>query len=162
MGYSEKIKEAIIKKAITGNKSNNEVARESGIAPSTLNKWMRELKEEGDKELRKVEKRPKDWKHEERFEALLTTGSMTKEECSSWCRKNGLFPHNLEQWKKDFLKGSTEINKSSRSKDFLLLKKENLKLKKDLEYKEKALAETAALLVLKKKADLIWGVKEEG
>jgi hypothetical protein len=38
--------------------------------------------------------------------------------------------------------------------------KENKKLKKELARKEKALAEIAALLVLKKKAEEIWGDKE--
>ncbi len=33
-------------------------------------------------------------------------------------------------------------------------------LEKDLRYKEKALAETAALLVLRKKAQAIWGEAE--
>lgn len=37
------------------------------------------------------------------------------------------------------------------------LKEENKRLKRDLHRKNKALAETSALLVLKKKADLIWG-----
>ena len=44
---------------------------------------------------------------------------------------------------------------------FLLIKKENKNLKKDLNRKEKALAETAALLVLKKKAREIWGEPED-
>ena len=41
------------------------------------------------------------------------------------------------------------------------LRKENSTLRKDLNRKEKALAETAALLVLKKKAQAIWGEPEE-
>ena len=39
-------------------------------------------------------------------------------------------------------------------------KDENKRLTKELKYKEKALAEAAALLVLKKKTDSIWGVLE--
>jgi hypothetical protein len=41
------------------------------------------------------------------------------------------------------------------------LRQENRNLKKDLNRKDKALAETSALLVLKKKADLIWGDLED-
>ena len=41
------------------------------------------------------------------------------------------------------------------------LQAENRALKKDLLRKDKALAETSALLILKKKADLIWGDFEE-
>ena len=47
------------------------------------------------------------------------------------------------------------------SEEVRTLKKENKSLKKDLNRKEKALAETAALLVLKKKAQEIWGGPEE-
>ena len=39
--------------------------------------------------------------------------------------------------------------------------RENKKLSKELERKDKALAEAAALLLLSKKAEAIWGVKEE-
>ena len=39
--------------------------------------------------------------------------------------------------------------------------KENRALEKELLRKEKALAEAAALLVLRKKADAIWGDQEE-
>jgi hypothetical protein len=40
-------------------------------------------------------------------------------------------------------------------------KQRTRKLEKELKRKEKALAEAAALLVLRKKADAIWGDKEE-
>ncbi len=35
------------------------------------------------------------------------------------------------------------------------------KLKSDLQRKDKALAEVSALLILKKKADLLWGAEED-
>ena len=48
--------------------------------------------------------------------------------------------------------GSPELKK---------LKAINKKLKVDLNRKDKALAEASALLILKKKADSIWGEDEE-
>jgi len=41
------------------------------------------------------------------------------------------------------------------------LRKKNADLERELRRKEKALAEAAALLVLKKKADAIWGEDED-
>ena len=41
------------------------------------------------------------------------------------------------------------------------MQNEKEKLEKELAKKEKALAEAAALLVLRKKADAIWGTDEE-
>ena len=52
----------------------------------------------------------------------------------------------------DIIKDKEEIKK---------LKSENRQLRKELYRKEKALAETAALLTLKKKAAAIWGEEEE-
>jgi hypothetical protein len=42
------------------------------------------------------------------------------------------------------------------------LRTENRALKKELTRKEKALAEASALLILKKKAALLWGENEAG
>ena len=55
----------------------------------------------------------------------------------------------------------TTHKKKQQDEELKLLKAENKVLKKELHRKEKALAETAALLVLKKKANLIWGDHEE-
>ena len=51
---------------------------------------------------------------------------------------------------------STKVGKELRVE-----RKEKEKLEKELARKEKALAEAAALLVLRKKADAIWGTDEE-
>jgi hypothetical protein len=87
----------------------------------------------------------------------METGSMPEEERVSWCRKRGVFSHHLEQWKKDILSLLTPNKATLKFKGTAQLKKENSALKKELNRKDKALAETAALLVLKKKADFIWG-----
>ena len=47
------------------------------------------------------------------------------------------------------------------SKELREERKEKEKLEKELARKEKALAEAAALLVLRKKADAIWGTEQE-
>lgn len=78
-----------------------------------------------------------------------------------WCRKNGIFPHRLEQCKKDAISGMTAYSDKKQSEAEKQLRKEVSVLKKDLNRKEKALAETASLLVFKKKAQAIWGEPEE-
>ena len=87
----------------------------------------------------------------------METGAMPEGERVFWCRKRGVFSHHLEQWKKDILSLTSQNNAALKLKGTAQLKKENAALKKELNRKEKALAETAALLVLKKKADFIWG-----
>jgi transposase-like protein len=68
-----------------------------------------------------------------------------------------LHTHHLERWRRELIEGR---GKGLESK-LRVLREENRTLKKALRRKEKALAETAALLVLKKKAVSIWGELED-
>jgi hypothetical protein len=92
----------------------------------------------------------------------MATGAMPEGDRVSWCRKRGVFVHHLEQWKKDAIALLTQNRVHNRSKDAKCLRKENVDLKKELNRKDKALAETAALLVLKKKANFLWGESKDG
>lgn len=161
MGHPVKIKEAVIKKVILGNNPHHEIAREFGVGRSTIGKWLRQYKQNGNINLNSKEKRPKDWTAEERLSAIIETGSMTPEERTAWCRKNGIFVHNLDQWKKDAISAMMPKSDKKQIEKEKNLKKEISALKKDLSRKDKALAETAALLVLKKKAQEIWGEPED-
>lgn len=151
MGYPIEMKEAVIKKVLLGGKPQHEIAREAGIGRSTLGYWLKHYKKGGKIKFNEKEKRPQDWTAEERIAALIEAGSMSDEERVSWCRKNGLFDHHLEQWKKDAIAATTPKPVKGKPDEERRLKKEIADLKKELFRKEKALAETAALLVLKKK-----------
>ena len=105
----------------------------------------------------KEEKRPQDWTREERLNALLEAAKLSDEELGAWCRQKGLHAHHLEKWRKEFAQEQPKTENATSKQ----LKKEIKDLKKELSRKDKALAETSALLVLKKKADAIWGSKEE-
>jgi len=157
MVYPIKTKEAVIKKVLMGGKTHYEIASEAGIGRSTLTYWLKNHKKNGNENLTEKEKRPQDWTVEQRLNALMETGAMPEGDRVSWCRKRGVFSHHLEQWKKDILSLLTPNKASLNVKGTAWLKKENAALKKELNRKEKALAETAALLVLKKKANSIWG-----
>ncbi len=161
MGYSIQLKRAVLKKVFQGNQPHHEIAHEFGIGRSTIAKWLKDNKQNGNIELSKKEKRPKDWTAEERMSALVETGSMTSEERTVWCRKNGIYPHHLNQWKKDAISGMDSDSSKKQSDKEKHLKKKVTTLKKELSRKDKALAETAALLVLKKKVQEIWGEPED-
>jgi hypothetical protein len=122
---------------------------------------LKEHKQNGSIKLKSKEKRPKDWTAEERISAIMETGCMTEEDRTAWCRKKGIFIHNLDQWKKDAISAIIPKPNKEESEEHKNLKKEIVALKKDLSRKDKALAETAALLILKKKAQEIWGEPEE-
>ena len=73
------------------------------------------------------------------------------------CRERGLYAHHVTQWRQDFISGSKVPARS----DAKGLKDEVRELKKELNRKDRALAETAALLVLQKKVRAIWGNDED-
>ena len=160
MGYPIQLKEAVLKKVSQGNPHHG-IAIEFGVGRSTIGKWLKEYKQNGNINLKPKEKRPKDWTAEERMSALIETGSMNAKDCTAWCRKKGIFSHNLDQWKKDALSAMTPQATKAQTEREKKYKKEIASLKKDLNRKDKALAETAALLVLKKKVQEIWGEPED-
>ena len=107
------------------------------------------------------DKRPQDWTLEERLNMVVLCASLSEEEVNTHCRAQGLYPHHIKQWKLDFIKDNVPKQKSVSPSEIKLLKHENKSLKKELNRKDKALAETAALLVLKKKVREIWGDDED-
>ena len=99
---------------------------------------------------------------EERFAALVETHGMSDEDLGAWCRRHGLHSHELAQWRRDALAGAAPVADSSEGRaQTKRLRQENAALRKELNRKDKALAETTALLVLQKKARLLWGEDEE-
>jgi hypothetical protein len=71
-----------------------------------------------------------------------------------------LYPEQLDAWKAAF--ESLELGAEPVSKaEVAQQRKENKRLEREILRKDKALAEAAALLVLSKKAQAIWGSKEE-
>ena len=94
---------------------------------------------------------------------VVETAALSESELGEYCRKKGLYPEQLKQWKQQCLEGfqsneqQTKALKQQTKKD----KAEIRALKKDLRFKEKALAETAALLVLRKKLKAFYGEEPE-
>ena len=107
------------------------------------------------------EKRPQDWSAEERFSAILQTHDMSEEELGAWCRGHGLHTHQLAQWRRDAIAGSRAEGSGREQAQLKKLRQENSALRKEVTRKDKALAETAALLVLQKKARHLWGEGED-
>ncbi|MDQ6978161.1 MAG: hypothetical protein Q9M75_08600, partial [Ghiorsea sp.] len=103
------------------------------------------------------------WSGEMKFAVLLETSSLNETELAAYCRKKGLYVEDLASWKAEAIHGYSRQNMADAGlkKDLQSMTKEAAKLKKELERKDKALAEAAALLILSKKASAIWGEFEE-
>ncbi|PIL45152.1 transposase, partial [Massilia eurypsychrophila] len=66
------------------------------------------------------------------------------------------FVHHLEEWRTAFCLDTKPVNAAVETREVRSLQQENDKLKKDLDRKDKALAEAAALLLLQKKFNALW------
>jgi len=167
--YSESFKRQAVEKALSRSEGTTikEITESLGIGYSTLNNWMVKSRDQqfgsnSAQDSERVggmskEKRPGDWSQEERLEMVIACGSLDEASTNELCRERGLYAHHVKQWKEDFISGQA-ANKHTDSKG---LKGEVRELKKELNRKDKALAETAALLVLQKKVSAIWGADED-
>ena len=83
--------------------------------------------------------------------------------CVEYCREKGLFVEQLKQWQTSCMDANKPDQKMSYqdSKEQRAANKRIKELEKELNRKEKALAETAALLVLREKYNALWEAKEE-
>jgi transposase-like protein len=162
--YSEQLRHSMAAKILMpGGPSAFSLARETGISQSALSMWARTYKRSGLEIMKNGERRPKEWSGQERFDAILATANLKNQELGEYLRKNGLTTSHLEKWKQDFISSvvPSKIGRPGKSLEVKALQKENKALKLDLHRKDKALAETSALLILKKKAQAIWGTPED-
>ena len=86
--------------------------------------------------------------------------SVPDAELGEFLRGNGLHSAQLEEWRDlvaEAAKAALSSGKTSRRTHASKETKRIRELEHDLRRKEKALAEMTALLVLKKKLDLLWG-----
>jgi transposase-like protein len=164
--YSETFKIDAVKKVLSRVSKTplSDVARSLDLPISTLCGWVKAMK---NKDLREplsgkgfVEKKSCQWTPQERFDAILGSNGLSKEQLPEYCRKLGIFPHHLEEWKKNFITNSSSQKSSEKKSELKAIKEENKQLSKELHRKDKALAEAAALLILKKKAEDYWTSKE--
>lgn len=161
MTYSEAFRESAVKKLFDPNCSGlKPLAKELGIMPHTLRKWRdRIVGDIPNKGATMGKKRPQDWSANEKFQAVMETAALNDLERSEYCRRNGLYTELLDLWKEQCLASMRKGPKVDVEKKQLKMK--NKELVRELHRKDKALAETTALLVLKKKADLIFGRVED-
>jgi transposase-like protein len=163
MHYPKERREAVLKKMLPPNpKSIREIAREEGISEATLYNWRKAARAEG-RLLPDVTDTPEGWTSADKFAAVLETATLNEAELSVYCRERGLYPDQIRQWRKaceqanDWDRSQNERLRQARKDD----EKQLRKLERELRKKEKALAETAALLVLSKKLEAIWEEEEK-
>jgi transposase len=164
--YSKQFKIEAVNKVLTKRNdiSISSIARSLDIKISTIHGWIKAMKnkdllEDTPTSGGSIEKSPYHWSLKEKFDSIVESSKLSYEELSEYCRKKGIFPHHLQNWKAQFIESFNK--RRSDDSETKKLKNEVKSLSLELRRKEKALAETAALLVLKKKAIDLLGLEEE-
>lgn len=163
MAYSKELKSAIIVKMLPPNDTPiSKISREEGIPEATLHKWRAEARANGIA-VPATAAPAERWTTEDKFLIVIETATMSEIELSEYCRTKGIYPEEVQGWKDACMQANGGVAKeaSRLNRELKQKEKENRALEKELLRKEKALAEAAALLVLRKKADAIWGDPEE-
>lgn len=162
-GYSTERKEAILKKLLPPfNRSIAEVARDEGIHVQTLYTWRKQLREAG-KAVPGSIKNSEKWSAETKLAVVTETMSLSESELNQYCREKGLYPEHVKEWRQACLQSfQSKLQQEKAVKRQSKADKAEIKaLKKELRQKEKALAEAAALLVLRKKLRVFYGEEPE-
>jgi transposase-like protein len=152
--YGQQFKERVVARLLPPESSPvAEVSHKVGISVATLERWRAEMLAKASDE------QPRRWTPAARLEAVIATAGLDQTARSAWCREHGVFPTALDAWKRDAIGGLGEP-----AADDLAAKQGNRRVKeleRELRRKDKALAETAALLVLSKKLQAIFHEGED-
>jgi transposase len=161
MKYSNGFKQGVLKRVLPPlSESFSEVSREIGISEQTIRNWMEKVKN-GTLDRKDGEIAPGDRQASEKLKLVIESKSINPEHMGEWLREQGLHSEHIALWEQEL--ATIVADKDDALKHELQQTKKKLKeTERDLERKNRALAELAALLALKKKAEAIWGDDEEG
>jgi transposase len=127
---------------------------EVGIGVGTLQRWRDEVQS--------MPARGRAWTAAARLQAVITTSAMPEAGKSAWCREQGLYPSALAKWCTSATAALCDPQDERASPQATRKDKVRIKeLERELLRKDRALSETAALLVLSKKVTAIFSRGED-
>ena len=95
-----------------------------------------------------------------RLEAVVITAAMNEVDKSAWCRSHGAYPQELAQWRASATTALAAPEELRASPQATRRDRKRIKeFERELLRKDRALAETAALLVLSKKVQTIFNIE---
>ena len=162
MRYSQELRDHILKRVLPPQSDSIErVAREEGISEQTIRNWKAQAISENYAPSGNDE--PEKWSSQDKFLIVLETSGMSETDLAEYARQKGLYVEQIAEWRDACINANGGMARMARSLNAALKEseKEKRRLEKELQRKEKALAEAAALLVLRKKLEAIWGKSEE-
>jgi transposase len=163
LAYSTERRAAVLRKLEPPNAVRvRQLAKEEGISEATLHAWGRDARSQG-RLLPDADAGPEGWTSRDKFAAVLETAALNEADLAAHCRQRGLYPEQIQAWR-TACEQANDWERASSQRLGQAAKEEKKRIKaleRDLARKEKALAEAAALLVLRKNAAAIWGDGED-
>jgi hypothetical protein len=130
------------------------VAREIGVSADTLERWRSQALAHPAAE--------RTWTAAARLEAVITPAALDETARGAWGREHGVYPQQLQQWRDSATHALAEPEEARASPQQTQQDRRRIKeLEREVRRKDKALAETAALLVLSKKVEAIFNKGED-
>ncbi len=123
-----------------GNRMVSELAEETGVSAITLYAWRKQARGAaavvpGDG------KSPEGWSSQEKFRVVLESAALSESELAEYGHSKGLYVEQVREWRVACEQANATAHERRRDKA--------------------ALTEAAALLVLGKKAEAVWGKDED-
>ena len=169
MAYPIMFRRKMVQKLTGANAlSLSELSKDIDVPRSTLSRWLNNSAYKAsigfssnlynNSISNMTAKRPSNLRPEEKLKIVNEVASLSNEQLGAFLRSKGIHETHLEQWRMQMLGGLGKTEKKPKNSTET---KRIRELEKELKRKDKALAETAALLVLKKKVQEIWGDEDD-
>jgi transposase len=167
MEYADNVKARMVRRMVGPDAvSATSLATETGISQATLSRWraasIKDVSNAKPPSTPSTDsatpKRPQDWTALERAQAVLAASELDENELGEFLRRQGLHREQLDEWTSALEEALAQPRQGRRSSGDAKRIKE---LEREVARKDKALAETAALLVLKKKLAVLWGDEDD-
>ena len=137
------------------------LSKATGITEVTLRTWRRAAQEAGQL-IRRDSRQSERWSGLDKFRIVLETAPMSAAELSEYARQHGVLPEQITRWRVACEKANAPLLGAVNPASVDTQARQRIQvLERELRRKDAALAETAALLVLQKKAQAIWGMDED-
>lgn len=169
--YSETFKNKLVARMLMPNpRPMATLARETGVTEPTLYRWRNEATLKGvstdhpDDNPTAPTKPPHAWAPEDKLAVVLEAAAIPEAELGVFLRRKGIHEAQLAEWRRQVTEGAVAALRGPSGRDRKAAHveaKRMRELERELARKDKALAEAAALLVLKKKAQAIWGDEDD-
>lgn len=138
-----------------------QLSQETGIPKDTLYGWRRQACRARGLPLMEPTTSKERWSSGDKFAMVVETAALNEAQLGEYCRKRGLYLEQLQAWRRACEQANVGPGALRPTPEVQADKHRIRELERELRRKEKALAEAAALLVLRKKADAIWGKDED-